>query len=143
MPKIKKKRKANENVVGQEQGPKLKQPTLSWNRKDKGLQKRWDDALVDYSADSLASYNQLNSEAFRKLICVANRTIEVKDQTTLSRHVKQKAKKILDKIVALLQREKPYLKSVSFTTDLYIEVFISCDEEGDKNLDNVTDSDDD
>ena len=48
-------------VGKQDYGPKMKQTKFAFKIIDKQLQKRWDDALVDYAADSFSSYRQLTS----------------------------------------------------------------------------------
>ena len=103
-------------------GPKMKQTKFAWKVVDKDLQERWDNALVDYAADSFSSYRQLSSESFRKLISVANKIIHVKDTSTLSRHMRKKAKKILNQIVGQICKEKSSLQSVAFTTDVWTSI---------------------
>ena len=82
----------------------MKQTKFALKVVDMDLKERWDNALVDYAADSFSSYRQLSSESFRKLISVANKIIHVKDTSTLSRHMRKKAKKILNQIVKILSR---------------------------------------
>ena len=100
----------------------MKQAKFAWKIVDKDLQRRWDDALVDYAADSFSSYKQLSSESFKKLVAVANKMIKVKSNSTLSRHMKIRAKKILNQIVGQIREEKTYLKSVAFTTDVWTSI---------------------
>ena len=114
----KKTQKKNEPDLG----PKMKQAKFAWKIVDKELQRRWDNALVDYAADSFSSYKQLSSESFKKLVAVANKMIKVKSRTTLSRHMKIRANKILNQIVANIREEKTFLKSVAFTTDVWTSI---------------------
>ena len=114
----KKTQKKNEPDLG----PKMMQAKFAWKIVDKELQRRWDNALVDYAADSFSSYKQLSSESFKKLVAVANKMIKVKSRTTLSRHMKIRANKILNQIVANIREEKTFLKSVAFTTDVWTSI---------------------
>ena len=78
--------------------------------------------MVEYAADSFSSYKQLSSESFKKLVAVANKMIKVKSRTTLSRHMKIRANKILNQIVTNIREEKTFLKSVAFTTDVWTSI---------------------
>ena len=115
---IKGKKRAQETKP-KDGNPKMKQAKFSWTIEDKELQKRWDDAIVDYASDSFSSYRQLSSKSFKKLIRVANKIIKVKSSQTLSRHVKKKAIDILNRIAKQLKKEKGSLKSLGFTTDMW------------------------
>ena len=114
--------KKNDTNNNRDLGPKMKQAKFAWKIVDKDLQRKWDDALVDYAADSFSSYRQLSSESFKKLVAVANKKIKVKSNSTLSRHMKIRAKKILNQIVGQIREEKTYLKSVAFTTDVWTSI---------------------
>ena len=114
----KKTQKKNEPDLG----PKMMQAKFAWKIVDKEPQRRWDNALVEYAADSFSSYKQLSSESFKKLVAVANKMIKVKSRTTLSRHMKIRANKILNQIVANIREEKTFLKSVAFTTDVWTSI---------------------
>ena len=99
--------------------PKMKQSKFSWSIVDNELQKRWDNSIVEYAADSFSSYAQLSSKAFKDLIRVANKLIKVKSRQTLSRHIKKKAINILNRIAKQLKKEKGSLRSLGFTTDMW------------------------
>lgn len=114
----KKTQKKNEPDLG----PKMMQAKFAWKIVDKEPQRRWDNALVEYAADSFSSYKQLSSESFKKLVAVANKMIKVKSRTTLSRHMKIRANKILNQIVTNIREEKTFLKSVAFTTDVWTSI---------------------
>ena len=112
-------KKRNQEIKPKDGNPKLKQAKFAWTIEDKELQKRWDNAIVEYAADSFSSYRQLSSKSFKKLIRVSNKLIKVKSSQTLSRHVKKKAVDILNRIVKQLKKEKGSLKSLGFTTDMW------------------------
>ena len=114
----KKTQKKNEPDLG----PKMMQAKFAWKIVDKEPQRRWDNALVEYAADSFSSYKQLSSESFKKLVAVANKMIKVKSRTTLSRHMKIRANKILNQIVTNIREEKTFLKSVAFTIDVWTSI---------------------
>ena len=114
-----KAKKRGQETKPKDGNPKMKQAKFAWTIEDKDLQNRWDDAIVDYAADSFSSYRQLSSNSFKKLICVANKIIKVKSSQTLSRHVKKKAINILGRMVKQLKKAKGSLKSLGFTTDMW------------------------
>ena len=115
---VKGKRRIQETKPKEGQ-PKMKQSKFSWSIVDKELQKRWDNSIVEYAADSFSSYAQLSSKAFKDLIRVANKLIKVKSRQTLSRHIKKKAINILNRIAKQLKKEKGSLRSLGFTTDMW------------------------
>ena len=115
---VKGKRRIQETKPKEGQ-PKMKQSKFSWNIVDKELQKRWDNSIVEYAADSFSSYAQLSSKAFKDLIRIANKLIKVKSRQTLSRHIKKKAINILNRIAKQLKKEKGSLRSLGFTTDMW------------------------
>ena len=115
-----KKKKKSKSKSGMAPPRDKKQPPLSFTPVvDPELQKRWDDALVDYIGDSYVSFSQVSKPSFQKLIKVANKKIKVKTRKTLSNHVEKKSKQILSQIVKVLKESCPDLVSVSFTTDMW------------------------
>ena len=112
-------KKRNQETKPKEGEPKMKQTKFSWTVVDKELQKRWDNSIVEYAADSFSSFSQLSSKSFKDLIRVANKLIKVKSRQTLSRHVRKKAINILNRIAKQLKKEKGSLRSLGFTTDMW------------------------
>ena len=115
-----KKKKQKNKSKSPGTAPPNKQPRFSFTPVvDPELQKRWDEALIEYIGDSYVSFNQVAKPSFQKLINVANKKIKVKTSRTLSNHVEKKSKQILAQIVKVLKESCPDLVSVSFTTDMW------------------------
>ena len=90
-------------------------------RKDPEMQKRWDDAVVTFSSQTLISFRAMErSKTLLKAIWPNIKPkIEVRSHQTVSRHVKKRADTLRSEIFSIILSEKEHTKSFSFTTDLW------------------------
>ena len=90
---------------------------------DPQVQKLWDDALVDYLAETHVSFRQVSGTPFRKLVNVSNKNsrskIVVKSRRQLTKHVKKRTEELLSELSGIIRACKTDMKSCSFTTDLW------------------------
>ena len=98
---------------------KLKQAKFAWKIEDKALQKRFQNALVEYAADSFSSFRQLSSDSFKNLIQIVNPNVKVMSRQALSTYVKKAAEDVLKQVIRKIKDEKKYLTGVAFTTDMW------------------------
>ena len=99
----------------------LKQTRLDFGAKEvtKAKQTDFDDALVNFVAETGVSFNVLGSESFKELIGVANRQLHVKNPRTISRKVDGSARNVLSQVSDILSAVKSTIPSVGFTTDMW------------------------
>ena len=90
-----------------------KQPKLESvvPQNDAAVNKAFDDALVDFLAES--------GIAFKRMMNIVNRRIKVKHPMTYNRMVKNKAEKIKKDLINILTVAKANFNCVGFTTDLW------------------------
>ena len=86
---------------------------------NKDVQKKFDDALIEFAAQAKVPFNVFGTDSFKKLINVANKGIVVKHRTTYSRMISLKAKKVLKDVQDVITSLKGSIVSVSFTTDIW------------------------
>ena len=90
---------------------------------DKDVQKEWNDALIDHMAESYASFSQMSSPSFTKLINVINKRsrhrIEVQSRHTLSRKAKTRAEEILSDVAKIIIICRAKMASCAFTSDIW------------------------
>ena len=119
-----KKRKIGDTEQGSSRS--LKQPKLA-DISDRFLkysassdkQKYFDEAMVDFLADTFVPFNVTGQDSFRKLFDIADRKLIVKHPTTYSRMVTDTAKTTLSQVCKIIAKEKADILSVGITTDLW------------------------
>ena len=82
-------------------------------------QKSFDEAMVDFLADTFVPFNVTGQDSFRKLFDIADRKLIVKHPTTYSRMVTDTAKTTLSQVCKIIAKEKADILSVGITTDLW------------------------
>ena len=98
----------------------LKQTRLDFGAKEvtKAKQKDFDDALVNFVAETGVSFNVLGTDSFKEMIGVANRQLDVKDPRTYSRKVDGASRSVLSRVTDILSAVKSTIPSVGFTSDM-------------------------
>ena len=86
---------------------------------DAALSKAFDDAMVDFLADSGVAFRVAGLPSFKNLINVANKRVKVKHPMTYNRMVTVKARNIKKDLVKLLNVAKADFNCVGFTTDMW------------------------
>ena len=86
---------------------------------DSVTQVKFDEAMVDFFADSFVPFYVAGRDSFRNVINVANKRITVKHPTTYSRKSEEVAKNVFGKVCDIIATFKDDLESVAFTTDLW------------------------
>ena len=99
----------------------LKQMKLDFGASEvtKAKQVDFDDALVNFVAETGVSFNVIGHQSFRDLIEVANRQIIVKSSQTVSRKVKATADSVLSDVSDILAAVRSTIPSIGFTTDMW------------------------
>ena len=99
----------------------LKQTRLDFGAKEvtKAKQKDFDDALVNFVAETGVSFNVLGTDSFKEMIGVANRQLDVKDPRTYSRKVDGASRSVLSRVTDILSAVKSTIPSVGFTSDMW------------------------
>ena len=98
-----------------------KQPKLNQfiPQNDTALNTAFDDAMVDFLAESGVAFRVAGLPSFKKLISIANKRVKVKHPMTYNRMVKVKADNIKKDLVHILNVAKADFTCVGFTTDLW------------------------
>ena len=118
-----KKRKDDDDVQGNSKKKQLKLADFSDRfikysaTSDK--QKEFDQAMVDFLADTFVPFNVVGQDSFKKLFDIANKRLTVKNPTTYSRMITDTAENTLAKVCQIIAREKTNILSVGITTDLW------------------------
>ena len=101
--------------------PLMKQTKLDFGAKEvaKEKQRAFDDALVNFVAETGVAFNVLGSDSFKELIGVANRNLDVKNPRTISRKVDGAASSVLSSVSDILSAVKSTIPSIGFTTDMW------------------------
>ena len=86
---------------------------------DAAVNKAFDDALVDFLAESGTAFRVAGLPTFKRMINIANRRIKVKHPMTYNRMVKNKAENIKKDLINILTVAKANFNCVGFTTDLW------------------------
>ena len=99
----------------------LKQMKLDFGAKEvtKAKQVDFDEALVNFVAETGVSFNVIGHQSFKDLIGVANRQINVKSSRTVSRKVEESAGSVLSDVSDILAAVKSTIPSIGFTTDMW------------------------
>ena len=99
----------------------LKQTRLDFGAKEvtKAKQKDFDDALVNFVAETGVSFNVLGTDSFKEMIGVANRQLDVKDPRTYSRKVDGASRSVLSRVTDIQSAVKSTIPSVGFTSDMW------------------------
>jgi hypothetical protein len=95
-----------------------KQPKLSFSV-DVEKQKKFDDKMVEFFADTFTPFNVVGKESFKNVIKVACGGIKVKNPRTYSRMVEAKAKNVLGQVTDIMASVKKDILSIGFTSDLW------------------------
>ena len=117
---ITKKRTASSPGSSQTKGLD-KQPRLDFfvPQNDQAVTKAFDDALVDFLAESGVAFRVASLPSFQKMINIANKRIKVKHPQSYNRMVKVKADAIKKDMVNIFTVAKEDFNCVGFTTDLW------------------------
>ena len=115
-----KKRNASSPGPSQTKGH-AKQPKLDFfvPQNDQAVTKAFDDALVDFLAESGVAFRVASLPSFHKMIHIANKRIKVKHPQSYNRMVKVKADIIKKDMVNIFTVAKEDFNCVGFTTDLW------------------------
>ena len=99
----------------------LKQTKLDFAGKEAARAKQvdFDDALVNFVAETGVSFNVIGHPSFKELMGVANRNIDVKSPRTLSRKVDASSSNVLLGVHDVLAAVKSTIPSIGFTTDMW------------------------
>ena len=113
------------------QKPKDKQPTLNQflPKSNEHQQKLVDDAIARFLAESGSAFRITDLKSFKDIVRLAsNGKLKAKSKTFYSKLVSDNAEEINQEgemrkdIVSILAELKPFIKCVSFTTDLWTSV---------------------
>ena len=118
-----KKRKKSSTAEDEEAASKQQKLDVFLGRdkydKDSVTQVKFDEAMVEFFADSFVPFYVAGRDSFRNVINIANKRITVKHPTTYSRQTEEAAKKTLAKVCDIIGTFKDEMESVAFTTDLW------------------------
>ena len=120
--KVKNKRAAKSAPNGQ---PPSKQSRLDQfvpSSSVESLQKKVDDAIVEFLAESNSAFRIVDLESFKNMFSCINKKIKVKGRTFYSNLVTQKSDEMRKDLLSILDFMKNDIVTVSFTTDLWTSV---------------------
>ena len=86
---------------------------------EKVLNDKFEDAMVDFLAESGVAFKVVELDSFKNLINVANKRVKVKHRTTYSKLIKVKAEEIKKELFSIIEAVKEDLNCVAFTTDMW------------------------
>ena len=117
------KDKKNVNKAEDLSGKTFKQlridETLNFNDALKERQQEFDDAIVDWVAETGIAFNVVGTPSFKKLINIANRKLVVKTPKTISKHVEKRSVIVLSDVHDIINAVKSTVPSIGFTTDMW------------------------
>ena len=93
----------------------------AWNQKEaiKEKQKVFDEAIVDWVAQTGTPFYAVGTPAFKNVIKVANSKLVVKTPKTVSRYVEVRAESVLSDVHDIISAVKHRVPSIGFTTDMW------------------------
>ena len=92
-----------------------------WNHKEliKEKQKLFDEAVVDWVAETGTPFYAVGTPGFKRVIKVANSKLLVKTPTTVSKYVEGRAQSVLSDVHDIISAVKHTVPSIGFTTDMW------------------------
>ena len=93
----------------------------AWNHKEmiKEKQKDFDDAVVDWVAETGTPFYAVGTPGFKRVIKVANSKLVVKTPKYVSKHVEVRAESVLSEVHDIISAVKHRVPSIGFTTDMW------------------------
>ena len=115
------KRKADEKASEEPEPKRRNIEQMFFHESDAALDKRINDAIITFLADSGVAFQVVGRSSFIDLIKTANRRIKLKSPKTYMRLTRLKAEEIDKSIrdIIMTIREEGDIKSVAFTTDIW------------------------
>ena len=83
------------------------------------LQKKLDEAVVEFLADSGVALRVVELDSFKKLFKIVNPNIDIKSRKSYTRMIKVKGDELRKEIINIIEVVKTDVKTISFTTDAW------------------------
>ena len=93
----------------------------AWNQKEiiKEKQRGFDDAVVDWVAETGTPFYAVGTPGFKRVIKAANSKLVVKTPTYVSKQVGVRAESVLSEVHDIISAVKHKVPSIGFTTDMW------------------------
>ena len=82
------------------------------------VQKQFDQAMVEFLADTFVSFNETGQDTLKKLFDIADNKLNVKHPTAYSRMIMDAVKTTLNQVCGIIARERAHIPSIGITSDL-------------------------
>ena len=83
------------------------------------LQKKLDEAVVEFLADSGVALRVVDLDSFKKLFKIVNPNIDIKSRKSYTKMIKVKGDELRKEIINIIEVVKTDVKTISFTTDAW------------------------
>lgn len=83
------------------------------------LQRKFDDAVLDFIVEDLRPFNAVSGSGFKKLISVANPRLTVKDRRTYAKKLPKRLEEVQQRVAENVAVNKGAMLSASFTSDMW------------------------